>query len=162
MGLSYEAQGQFDLALSEYESALKKGGPSSVIQGYRGNVYFSKKDYPSAKSAYLKSLSEDPRNAPVLNNLAFLYLVQKEELKEAEALLRRAIEVDPSRKPYYLDTLGTLYLERDEPDLALSAYREAEALAPSDPSLLGQLQANKNRAIDRMEKPLQQEEADVP
>lgn len=152
LGLSYEAQGEWDLALSEYEAALKKGGSSSVIQGYRGNVYFSKKDYPSAKEAYQKSLSENPRNAPVLNNLAFLYLAQKENLKEAERLIHRAIEADPSRKPYYLDTLGAVYLERDEPDLALLAYREAEQLAPSDPSFLNHLHDNKKRVLDLLEK----------
>jgi tetratricopeptide (TPR) repeat protein len=152
LGLSYEAQGQWDLALSEYASALKKGGSSSVIEGYRGNVYLSKKDYPSAKDAYLKSLSENPQNAPVLNNLAFLYLVQKEKLKEAEGLLRRAIEIDPSRKAYYLDTLGSLFLERDEPDLALSVYQEAEALAPSDPVFLEHLRDGKKKVIDRLER----------
>lgn len=152
LGLSYEAQGQWDLALSEYEAALEKGGPSSLIQGYRGNVYFSKKEYPSAKAAYQKSLSENPQNAPVLNNLAFLYLAQKENLKEAERLIHRAIEADPPRKPYYLDTLGGVYLERGEPDLALSAYREAEQLAPADPSFLDHLQDNQKRVLDLLEK----------
>ena len=152
MGLSYEAQGQWDLALSEYEAALKKGGSSSVIEGYRGNVYFSKKDYASAKDAYRKSLSENPQNAPVLNNLAFLYLVRKENLKEAEGLVRRAIEIDPARKPYYLDTLGSLFLERNEPDLALSVYQEAETLAPSDPAFLDHLHDSKKKVLDRLER----------
>jgi tetratricopeptide (TPR) repeat protein len=157
LGLSYEAQGKWDLALSEYDAALKKGGPSSVIQGYRGNVYLSKKDYLSAKDAYQKSLSENPQNAPVLNNLAFLYLAQKENLKEAERLIRRAIELDPPRKPYYLDTLGAVFLERDEPDLALSMFQEAEGLAPSDLSFLSHLQVNKKRVLDLLEKGPQRE-----
>lgn len=152
MGLSYEAQGQWDLALSEYESALKKGGSSSVIEGYRGNVYFSKKDYSSAKDAYQKSLSENPQNAPILNNLAFLYLVRKEDLREAERLVRRAIEIDPAGKPYYLDTLGSLFLERNEPDLALSVYQEAEMLAPSDPAFLSHLHDSKKKVLDRLER----------
>ena len=152
LGLSYEGQGQWDLALSEYEAALKKGGSPSVIYGYRGNVYFSKKDYASAKDAYQKSLSENPQNGPVLNNLAFVYLVQKKNLKEAERLIRSAIEIDPSRKPYYLDTLGTVFLERDEPDLALSAYREAEALAPGDLAFLRHLETHQKRVLDLMEK----------
>lgn len=151
LGLSYEAQGQWDLALSEYDSALKKGGPSSVIEGYRGNVYFSRKDYSSAEDAYRKSLSENPRNAPVLNNLASLYLVRKENLGEAERLVRRALEIDPSRKPYYLDTLGALFLERNEPDLALFVYREAETLAPPDPAFLEHLQESKKKVLDRLE-----------
>lgn len=152
LGLSYEAQGQWDLALSEYESALKKGGSSSVIEGYRGNVYFSKKDYSSAKDAYQKSLSENPQNAPILNNLAFLYLVRKEDLREAERLVRRAIEIDPAGKPYYLDTLGSLFLERNEPDLALSVYQEAEMLAPSDPAFLSHLHDSKKKVLDRLER----------
>lgn len=151
LGLSYEAKGEFDLAISEYEAALKKGGPISVIEGYLGNVYYSKKDFPAAKRAYRKSLHESPHNAPLLNNLASLYLIEKGDLKEAEALARQAIEIDPARRAYYLDTLGSIYRERGEYDLALSAYQEAEGVASSDPLLLKEIDENKRRLLDLIE-----------
>ena len=152
LGLSYEAKGEWDIALSEYQSALNKGGSPSVIQGYLGNVYYAKKDFPSAQKAYRRSLQENPKNATILNNLASLHLVEKTNLEEAEALARRAIEIDPGRKAYYLDTLGGIYLERGEYDLALSVFQEAEGLAPSDAPFLAALHANKERLLSLMDK----------
>ena len=80
LGLSYEAKGEWDLAVSEYQAALKKGGPPSVIQGYLGNVYYAKNDFPAAKRAYRRSLQENPKNAPILNNLANVYLIERRGL----------------------------------------------------------------------------------
>ncbi|MFQ5780430.1 MAG: tetratricopeptide repeat protein [Nitrospiria bacterium] len=152
LGLLYEAQGEWDLALSEYKAALEKGGPSPVIQGYLGNVYYSKKDYPAARKAYQKSLAVNPKSAPVLNNLAALYVIQGERLAEAETLIRRAVKIDPSRRPYYLDTLASVYMERGEYDVAFSIYLEAEAIAPFNLPLLDTLRKNKKRALSRLEK----------
>ncbi len=151
LGLSYEAQGAWDLALMEYQTALDKGGSPSVIQGYLGNVYYGKKDYPAAEQAYKKSLRLNSRNAPILNNLASLYLIEGKDLFEAERFVQRAIEIDSARKPYYLDTLGAIYLARGEYEPALAAYREAEAAAPSDLFLLKQLSERRNHVLELLE-----------
>ena len=148
LGLSYEADGKWDLAISEYQAALQKGGAASVIEGYLGNVYFAKNDFSSATTAYRKSLQENPQNAPLLNNLANLYLAQKTDLEEAESLARRAIEIDPSRRAYYLDTLGAIYIEREDYDLALSVFREAETLAGPDGALIEAIRKNQARLVD--------------
>lgn len=151
LGLSYEARGEWDLAISEYETALDKGGSASVIQGYLGNAYYGKKDYIAAEQAYRKSLHLNARNAPVLNNLASLYLVDRKDLLEAERFVQQAIEIDPARKPYYLDTLAAIYLARTEYEAALAAYREATALSPSDPVLLKQLHEQQNHVLELLE-----------
>lgn len=152
LGLSYEAKGEWDLAISEYQAALKKGGTSSVIEGYLGNVYYAKKDFASAERSYRRSLRDNPKNAPVLNNLASIYIAEKINFQEAETLARRAIEADPARKAYYLDTLGEIYMERGDYDLARSAYDEAENAAPSDPAFLEALHANRKGLESLIEK----------
>ncbi|MBI3802557.1 MAG: tetratricopeptide repeat protein [Nitrospirae bacterium] len=152
LGLSYEAHHEWDQALSEYRKALEKGGPSSVILGYLGNVYYAKKDYPAAEEAYQKSLHGNPQNAPVLNNLASLYLIKQKELVEAERLVQRAIAADPTRKPYYLDTLGEIYLARAEYDLAFAAYREATQLAAADPALQQQMQERQRSVLELLDR----------
>ena len=151
LGLSYEARGEWDLAILEYQTALDKGGSPSVIQGYLGNAYYAKKNYIAAEQAYRKSLHLDARNAPILNNLASLYLAERRDLLEAERLTQQAIGIDPARKPYYLDTLGAIYLARTEYELALAAYREATALASSDPALLRQLSEQQNHVLELLE-----------
>lgn len=151
LGLSYEARGEWDLAIVEYQTALDKGESPSVIQGYLGNVYYGKKDYTAAEQAYKKSLRLNPQNAPILNNLASLYLVEEKDLFDAERFVQQAIEIDPARKPYYLDTLGAIYLARTEYEPALAAYREAKALAPSDLFLLKQLSERQDHVLKLLE-----------
>lgn len=162
LGLSYEARGEWDLAIAEYQAALDKGGTPSVIQGYLGNVYYAKKEYAAAEQAYRKSLHLDPRNAPVLNNLASLYLAEQKKLREAERWVQQAIEIDPARKPYYLDTLGAIYLARAEYESALAAFREAAALTPSDPIFRQQLSEQQKHVLELLdEKASNQEIAPV-
>jgi len=151
LGLSYEARGEWDRAIAAYQTALDMGESPSVIQGYLGNVYYSKKEYPAAEEAYKKSLHLNPQNAPILNNLASLYLVEGRDLLEAERLVQRAIAIDPMRKSYYLDTLAGIYLARAEYEPALAAYREAEAFALSDPFFLKQLSERKNHVLELLE-----------
>ena len=160
LGLSYEARGEWDLAIQEYQTALDKGGSPAVVQGYLGNVYYAKKDYAAAERAYHTSLRLNPRNAPILNNLASLYLAEKRDLLEAERLVQQAIGLDPARKPYYLDTLGAIYLERADYDLALAAYREAAALSPSDPDLFRQLHEKQDHVLKLLEEKTSNREAD--
>ncbi|MDC4223927.1 MAG: tetratricopeptide repeat protein [Candidatus Manganitrophus sp.] len=151
LGFSYEARGEWDLAIAEYQRAIEKGEAPSVIQGYLGNVYYGKKDYTAAEQAYKKSLHLHPQNAPVLNNLASLYLVEGRDLLEAERLVQQAIEIDPARKSYYLDTLAAIYLARADYEPALAAYREAEAFAPSDLFLLKQLSERQDHVLELLE-----------
>lgn len=115
------------------------------------SVYYAKKNYAAAEQAYRKSLRLDPRNAPILNNLASLYLIEGRDLLEAERWVQHAIEIDPARKPYYLDTLTAIYLARAEYEPALAAVREAKALAPSDPLLLKQLSEQQNHVLELLE-----------
>ncbi len=153
LGLSYEARGEWDLAISEYQTAIDKGASPAVVQGYLGNAYYGKQDYVAAEQAYRTSLRLDARNAPILNNLASLYLVNRKDLLQAERFIQQAIEIDPTRKPYYLDTLGAIYLERAEYEVALAVYREAAALSLSDPKFLHQLREKQDHVLELLEKP---------
>lgn len=160
LGLSYESQQKWDLALSEYKAALEKGKQTSLIEGYIGNVYYEKKGYASAKRAYLSALEKNPENAAILNNLASLLLVHPgnnketrwENLKEAEVLVRKAIRIAPQKRPYFLDTLGQIYMARGEAEIALSFFREAEQIMSSDVPFFAELIAHKKHASETLEK----------
>jgi len=102
LGVTYEKQGDFDNALKEYKEASKKL-PLAYL--YMGNVYFQKKEYEEAEVHYKKAIKKDPENADAYNNLAWLYYTKRERLDEAERLVLKAIEINPSKKEIYLDTL---------------------------------------------------------
>jgi tetratricopeptide (TPR) repeat protein len=102
LGVTYEKQGDFDNALKEYKTASKKL-PLAYL--YMGNVYFQKKEYEEAEVHYKKAIKKDPENADAYNNLAWLYYTKREKLDEAEKLALKAIELNPSKKEIYGDTL---------------------------------------------------------
>lgn len=102
LGVAYEKNGELDSALKEYETASKK---LAVAYLYMGNIYFQEKELKKAESAYKKVIDMDPGNADAHNNLAWLYYVKKENIQEAECLAAKAIELNPSKKKIYQDTL---------------------------------------------------------
>ena len=102
LGVAYEQKGELDNALREYKESSKKL-PLSYL--FIGNVYFQKSEYKEAEFYYKEAIKKDPQNADAYNNLAWLYSIKKENLDEAESLVLKAIELNPSKKEIYIDTL---------------------------------------------------------
>jgi tetratricopeptide (TPR) repeat protein len=102
LGVTYEKQGELENALKEYKTASKKL-PLAYL--YMGNVYFQKMEYDNAEVHYKKAIKKDPENADAYNNLAWLYYTKREKLDDAEKFALKAIELNPSKKENYGDTL---------------------------------------------------------
>jgi len=102
LGVTYEMNGELDNALEEYKKA-SKSLPSAYT--YIGNIYFQKGDFKNAELYYKKAIKEDPCSADAHNNLAWLYYTEKKNLDEAEQLALKALQLDPSKKDIFQDTL---------------------------------------------------------
>ena len=105
LGVVYEKKGEIDHALKEYKLASKKL-PLAYL--YMGNVYFQKNEFDEAESAYKTAIKKNPDHSDAYNNLAWLYYTKKENLTEAEELALKAIELNPSKKELYQDTLDKI------------------------------------------------------
>ncbi len=105
LGVTYEKKGENENALKEYESASKK---LPVAYLYMGNVYFQKHNYEKAEYYYKKAIKKDPANSDAYNNLAWMYFLNNEKLDEAEKLVLKAIELNPSKIQLYMDTLNKI------------------------------------------------------
>ncbi len=102
LGVAYEKKGELDSAIKEYELAAKK---LSIAYLYLGNAYFQKEILGEAEKYYRLAIENESLNADAHNNLAWLYYVKKENLDEAESLVLKAIELNPSKNDIYGDTL---------------------------------------------------------
>jgi len=102
LGVTYEKQGELENALKEYKIASKKL-PLAYL--YMGNIHFQKKEYEEAELYYKRAIKKNPENADAYNNLAWLFYTKREKLDEAEKLALKAIELNPSKKETYGDTL---------------------------------------------------------
>ena len=160
LGVSYETQGRSDLAISEYKAALKKDpdgiGVAPII--FLGNAHAQRGKFKEASKYYQKTLAQDPQNGQVLNNLAWVYLQQGIKLKEAEAMIRQALDQAPNgdpNRPRYLDTLAEILLAEGRFSEALDLLQEAEALAAQqdDALLLSHIYEHKARAYEALDQP---------
>lgn len=110
LGVAYEKKGELDLAIKEYKKAAERL-PEAFL--YLGNAYYHKNELDEAERYYKKAIKEEPNNADTYNNLAWLYFTQRKNLKEAESLVLRAIELNPPDTHIYLDTLNKIRTLRE-------------------------------------------------
>lgn len=102
LGVTYETNGELDNALEEYKKASKS---LPLAYTYIGNIFFKKGELKDAEVYYKRAIKEEPNPADACNNLAWLYYTEKKNLDEAENLALKAIQLDPSKKDTYQDTL---------------------------------------------------------
>ncbi|MBI5213140.1 MAG: tetratricopeptide repeat protein [Nitrospirae bacterium] len=115
LGITYEKKGEMDNAVEEFKKASKKL-PAAYL--YLGNAYMQKGDLDEAESHYKKAIRKQPDLADAYNNLAWLYYNKakgsrlkaedmKEIINEAEDLVLKALELNPSNENYK-DTLNKI------------------------------------------------------
>ena len=102
LGMAYEKDGELDNAIREYKAAARR---IPIAYLYLGNVHFQKNELDQAEKYYKKAIRKEAHNADVHNNLAWLYYIREENLDKAENLALRAMELDPSKRDVYRDTL---------------------------------------------------------
>ncbi len=102
LGMAYEKDGELDNAIREYKAAARW---LPIAYLYLGNVHFQKNELDQAEKYYKKAIRKEAHNADVHNNLAWLYYIREENLDKAEKLALRAMELDPSKRDVYMDTL---------------------------------------------------------
>jgi tetratricopeptide (TPR) repeat protein len=86
-----------------------------------------------AKQVVRHALAQRPDDSDAMNNLAFLLAQTGDSLDEAVKLARNAVSKAPNN-PAYLDTLGYVYLKRDQSDDALEIFTNLIRKYPNDPA----------------------------
>lgn len=126
LGVAYERNGEIDLAIREYERALRKDGKSFQARVNLGNVRLAKKEYGKAGEEYRKALAIRPGDPEATNNLAWAAILSGEDREEAAAGMEAVLSMEENRTPPFLDTLGVLRARMGEPAAAKEAFDEAE------------------------------------
>ena len=118
-----------------------------------GLIYQQQKRYGEAETVYKKVLVRDPRNALVLNNLAWMYATSPEPQffrpREALPLAQRAAALKPD--PVIWDTLAEAYLVNGRPDLALRIMEEILDRNPPNPEYFEGQRERFRREIEQKE-----------
>jgi len=128
LGVAYERKGELDLALREYERALRKDGKLYRARVNLGNVFLAKKEHGKAREEYLRALELRPGDAEATNNLSWAAISSGEGIEEALARMESVVSGPGGRQPVFLDTLGVLRMRANRPGPAEEALALAESL----------------------------------
>jgi len=134
LGRIYETQGKTDLAMQQYEAAVRRDPKSVTAYLLIGDLSFKTGKYNEAESAYEKAIKLEPDNGDILNNLCWVYLKQDRKIASAEEIIQKAMIMTPEHRGYYLDTLGVILLRLNRVHESISALQQAAMLIPADQS----------------------------
>lgn len=82
-------------------------------------LYYQKRNKTAnLRNTLRQALDEYPEDAALLNWLGYSYILDGNNLSEAEVLVRRALQLSPDN-PYYLDSLAWLYYQKGDFETAL-------------------------------------------
>lgn len=110
LGVAYEKEGKFDLALKEYKRSINKDKNLITPLINIGNVYLKKKQFDQAEKYYLEALRRDQFNINAANNLGNVYLEQNKNYSDGIQFLTTALNKQEQPSVYALDTLSELYI----------------------------------------------------
>jgi tetratricopeptide (TPR) repeat protein len=128
LGVLYERQGKFDLAIREYEQVLRKDEEFFQARVNLGNVWLAGKEYGKARAEYRKALAIRPGDPEATNNLAWAAILSGERREEAAERMEAVLSRQANRTVTLLDTLGVLRMRMGQPRRANEAFAEAERL----------------------------------
>lgn len=136
--LALSESGKHEEAIKVFERILVEAG-NSRPEILNGDFYFSygvsaeqAGRFAKAAEALKKSIEVDPANAArACNYLGYMWADRSENLDEAEALIRRAVESEPENGAY-LDSLGWVYFKKGLHAQALKELLRAAEMLKSD------------------------------
>ena len=125
LGLIYEESGLNDLAVVYYKKAIKEDNSRALYFFNLGNVYVKLSEYEQAVLYYNKAIGADKTYADAYNNIAYSLYLDGRNLDMAEDYALQAITLPSEKKGYYYDTLGLIYLKRNDNKKAKEAFKKA-------------------------------------
>ncbi len=129
---------RFTEAVDAYSRAIATVDPSDKrywsLFYARGVAYDRAGSWPEAERDFLYALSLDPNQPLVLNYLGYSWVDRAEKLKDALAMIERAVELMPD-DGYIVDSLGWAHYRIGNYELATAYLEHAVSLRPDDPTI---------------------------
>ncbi len=98
-----------DILKAGKEFVIENNELKSQFYSYMGEASYKNKEFKSAYSYFDKALEADEKNITVLNNYAYYLSLRSEELLKAEAMSKKANELEPGSASYQDTYAWVLY-----------------------------------------------------
>ncbi len=121
--MAFYQQNKIDDAIAITKSAIENltsvvsGVMLSTFYGQLGDIYHQRNEKELSYANYEKSLELNPANVYVLNNYAYYLSVENVDLRKAERMSAKAVEVEPNNSTY-LDTYAWIFYMQGDFSLA--------------------------------------------
>jgi len=109
LGVAYEKEEKYKLAVNEYKKAAKKDAQLVTPLINIGNVYFKQGKFNKAEKYYWKALDKDENSVLAANNLGNVYLETGKNHEIGIEILINTLPPPEIAPAYALDTLAMLY-----------------------------------------------------
>jgi len=127
-GLAHYREGNYDLAIADYDHAIEFNPRYVLAYGNRGLVYTDKGDHYRAIADLDQAIRLDPKYARAYNNRGLTYY-RKGDCDRAIADYDHAIEFDPKYVPAYSNR-GLAYTDKGDNERAIADLDRAIGLDP--------------------------------
>jgi tetratricopeptide (TPR) repeat protein len=132
------AAGRAEEAVDVYTRALESEPKSVDLLYGRAMAYIDLERIDLAEADLRAMLAEDPNDPNALNALGYTLADRTERLAEADALVTRAYELDPS-SPAIIDSMGWVAYRQGRLEEALDYLREAYRLSEGNAEIAAHL-----------------------
>lgn len=119
----------FDEALVYLDQSLSISRLDTSAMNMKGYCYEKQKEFDKAISVYREIIEIDGENSNASNSLAYIMALNNKDLNRALRYAKKALEVKPDN-PAYLDTLGMIYMKKNQPDMAKKFLKKALSIMP--------------------------------
>lgn len=132
LAMARSSQKLYDEALKhlvEAEVLAKVDDPTRlnhIFYFQLGAMHERRKDFAAAEKAMLKSIELSPKFAEALNYLGYMWADRGERLKEAKAMIERALDEEP-KNGAFLDSMAWVLFKMNKPQEALAWMQKSIA-----------------------------------
>lgn len=121
-GIAQYQSGEYTAALQTYQAALQYILPEQLplksdFYAQIADVHYKMNQKQEAFAAYEDALAANPKNIMVMNNYAYYLSLEKLELKKAERMSAKTVELEPKNSTY-LDTYAWILYQQGNYSLA--------------------------------------------
>jgi tetratricopeptide (TPR) repeat protein len=159
IGETYRRKGDLGNAVQSLEKARALLPQNTIVLSTLALTLDGASRKPEAKQVYEAALKLQPDNGVVLNNLAFLMAETGGDLNDALTKATRARQLLPNSSEVS-DTLGLIYLKKNQPDEAIDMFKDLVVKEPSQATYRYHLamayaaKGDKTRAIEQLKEAL--------
>lgn len=138
LGDLYRGKEEFASAVVAYDDAARRQPKLEELDWtflYRRGIALERSGkFDRAEKDLRRAIALNPEHANLLNYLGYSLLDRGKDVKEAEDLIRKAVEMAPD-DGYITDSLGWVYYRTGQMDKAVETLEKAISLKPEDPTI---------------------------